>query len=150
LQEDQVSLLAVTTKFIERLKNLHGPVEKKFMAVVYFDEAHTLHTDQSCTSLRPHTRNPYFALMHAMSNIAHKPIFFVFLSTNTSLHSFAPTNAMFPSARVRANQQLIPPYFELPMDIFCEGFTQKLKDAGELTLSGVCQLKHMTKFGRAL
>jgi hypothetical protein len=128
------------------LKTLHGSVENKFLAVVYFDEAHTLHTN----TLQPNVRNPYFALMHAMSAIDDAAIFFVFLSTNSSLHSFAPTNARFPSARVQDNLRLIPPYFELPVDVYCEGFTQRLKDVGELTLSGVCQLKHMTKFGRAL
>jgi hypothetical protein len=95
LKEDRHGLQKAATNFVNRLKSLHSPVGERFLAVVYFDEAHTLHTDEAHTlhTDEAHTlhtdgahnfrtlsqsyvRNPYFALMHAMSCIVNEAIFF--------------------------------------------------------------------------
>jgi hypothetical protein len=129
-----------------RLKHLHGAGGDKFLAVAYFDEAHTLQD----TSNDEHGRNPYFYLMHVLSTIENSSIFFIFLTTNSSLTSLAPRNALYPSLRVRAGRKLIPPFFELPFDMFCRGLTTALKRGHNLTLNGVCELGQMVKFGRPM
>ena len=116
-----------------------------FLAIAYFDEAHSLHGGKDING-----RNPYFALMHVMGVLREHRIFFVFLSTNSSLSTFAPIDAEFPSLRVRKGLKLIPPFFELPFDIFRHDFSVTLRNLNKLTLNGVCELEHMAKFGRPM
>lgn len=120
----------------------------EFPAIVYFDEADTLLSSSDGNVL--HQRTPYFALMHTLSLITKIPIFFIFLSTNSTLQTFAPINAQHPSIRVQESSELIPPLFELPFDTFAYEFTKQAKKEGKLTLSGVCELGQMTKFGRPM
>jgi hypothetical protein len=95
-------------------------------------------------------RSPYFALMSVLNKLVDIPIFFIFLSTNSSLNAFAPRDAYYPSLRVRlSGQKLIPPFFELPFDAFCGNSTPDAKK-GKLTLNGVCGVKQMVKFGRPM
>ncbi|HEV7736222.1 MAG TPA: hypothetical protein VGO47_02470 [Chlamydiales bacterium] len=138
-------MFATAEKFVARLQELHGEVKDKFLAIVYFDEAHTLQEwrDQS-------VRNSYFSLLSALNALCELPILFVFLSTNSGLHVFAPQNAVFPSLRVQGGLRLIPPYFELPYDTFAAGITHKEQEAGRLTLSSVCKLEQVTRIGRPL
>ncbi|KAG7089225.1 hypothetical protein E1B28_010926 [Marasmius oreades] len=89
--------------------------------------------------------------------ISDRQIFFVFVSTDSSLlstnsgfQSFAPSNVSYPSIRVQKSNKLIPPFFELPFDTFSHGFTTQVTQAGKLTLSGVCELGQIARFGRPL
>jgi hypothetical protein len=141
--------MQAATAFSLRLNDLHGDVEDKFLAIVYFDEAHTLQNVGEDDRLSK-GRNPYFALMHVLSTLENAPIFFIFLSTNSSLNAFAPTDAQYPSLRVQAGWNLIPPFFELPFDSFCYNFTEEVSKRGKLTLNGVCELEQMVKFGRPM
>ena len=86
-------LVQAASRFSERLIELHGKVEDKYLAIAYFDEAHTLQQVQEGST----GRNPYFALMHVLSTIEQLPIFFIFLSTNSSLNALAPPDAHYPS-----------------------------------------------------
>jgi hypothetical protein len=140
----QHRLKEAAKSFLTRLAQLQEGNNCKFSAIVYFDEAHTFQT--------PYSRYPYFAIMHALSTIVDLPIFFIFLSTNSNLFTFPPmdTHCPTPFFRVRTDMNLIPPFFELPFDTFCRNFTAEAQQAGDLTLSGVCKLKHMTKFGRPM
>jgi hypothetical protein len=129
-----------------RLKQLHDSIENKILAFAYFDEAHTLHkVDESGTG-----RNPYFIFMHVLSQLQNSPIFFIFLSTNPSLSTFALTDADYPSLRVQKGWKIIPPFFELPFDSFCYGLSKTLRDRGKLTLKNVCELEQVVKFGRPM
>jgi len=86
--------------------------------------------------------------MHVLSTLDDILIFFLFLSTNSSLNSLAPTDAQYPSLRLRSGWKLIPPFFELPFDAFSSGFTTKVKERGKLTLNGVSEIEQMVMFGR--
>ncbi|KAG8732643.1 hypothetical protein FRC10_000786 [Ceratobasidium sp. 414] len=89
------------------------------------------------------TRTPYHNLGRVLSELVNEPIFFIFLSTNSCLESFAPTAANHPSAREVQGQQLISPFTELPFDVFEE-------KTMPLTLAALCTTERMVKFGRAL
>ncbi|KAG7091989.1 hypothetical protein E1B28_008376 [Marasmius oreades] len=146
LRERRTALRAAATSLVERLQDLYGRVTDKFCAIVYFDEAHTLFPSNGGL----HKCTPYFALMTVLNMIRDKRIFFVFLSTNPSLQTFAPNHALYPSIRVQNSYRLIPPFFELPFDTFSRGFTTQAKAEGKLTLAGVCDLGQMAKFGRPM
>jgi hypothetical protein len=141
-------LVKAAKSLVKRLVKLQGGSMDGFIAIVYFDEAHTLHHPPSNDS--SNWRSPYAALMHILSFISRVRIFFVFLSTNSNLYKFAPTDAHYPSLRVQGPSTLIPPLFELPFDTFAHGFTTQAKKSNKLTLSGVCELKQMAKFGRPM
>ena len=130
-----------------RLNELHGDTGHKFVAIVYFDEAHTLQNERRDNSSR---RSPYFALMHVLTALVDTPIFFVFLTTNPSLSALPPTDADYPSIRVQDGWKLIPPFFELPFDTFCYDFTATVGKNRKLTLNGVCELEQIVRFGRPM
>ena len=88
--------------------------------------------------------------MHVLGTIQNLPIFFIFLSTNYKLNLFAPTDENFPSLRIQKGHKLIPPFFEVPFDVFCYNFTGKAKANNKVTLEGVCELEQMVKFGRPM
>ncbi|KAG7089252.1 hypothetical protein E1B28_010951 [Marasmius oreades] len=146
------ALITVVKSFVNRLEELYDR-RAEFSAIVYFDEAHTLFS----TSNGPHNRTPYYALMRVLHIISNERIFFVFLSTDPILirsTDFKPPTvakaAWYPSIRVQKSNELIPPFFELPFNAFCRGFTTQAKEEGKLTLVGVCELGQMAKFGRSM
>ncbi|KAG7089278.1 hypothetical protein E1B28_010977 [Marasmius oreades] len=148
LEHRAKALRTAAQSLVDCLKKLYK-TEVEFCAIVYFDEAHTL----SLPSNKSHRRTPYYALMRVLNMINDMQIFFVFLSTNSSLLTFAPlaSKAVYPAPiRVQNNTELIPPFFELRFDTFCRKFTSDAKEVGKLTLEGVCDLGQMTKFGRPM
>jgi hypothetical protein len=142
------SLIKAATGFTSCLNALHGDVGDHFLAIVYFDEAHTLQNVD--TKLYPEGHTPYLALMHVLRELRDIPIFFIFLSTDSRLSSLPPNDMDYPSLRLRSGWKLIPSFFELPFDAFCQGFTTEVKERGKLTLDGVCELQQMVKFGRPM
>ncbi|KAG9095486.1 hypothetical protein FRC06_009760, partial [Ceratobasidium sp. 370] len=88
-------------------------------------------------------RAPYHNLGRVLSQLVDYSIFFIFLSTNSHLESFAPTPANRPSARDVDGSQLIPPFTELPFDVFED-------TTGPLTLANLCKIEAMVKSGRAM
>jgi hypothetical protein len=146
-------LLFAAKSLCDRLQSLQPHVANKNLAFVYFDEAHTLRNTSKKKTL-PQECNPYIALMHVLSQLNDSPIFFVFLSTSSSLliRASAPTDAEHPSPSLRVQMAwtLIPPFFELPFNIFCCDFTKTLMERNKLTLNGVCELEQMVKFGRPM
>ncbi|KAG7089315.1 hypothetical protein E1B28_011010 [Marasmius oreades] len=145
LADCEKALRAAAQSLVDYLQQLYED-SVKYCAIIYFDEVHTLFSPQNGQD----KRTPYYALMHVLSMLHDKRIFFVFLSTNSSLQTFAPTGANYPSIRVQNNSKLIPPFFKLPFDTFSRNFTAQAMQAGKLTLSGVCELEQMAKFGRPL
>jgi hypothetical protein len=88
--------------------------------------------------------------MRAIKDISESSIFFVFLSTNSSLQYFAPTKANYASDRARNEADLRQPFFELPFDTFSRQFSVQVRQASKMTLAGVCELEQMSKFGRPM
>jgi len=136
-------LIKATSDLEGRIKELVGEMKDEFAVTVYFDEAHTLYN----TGKGEERQNAYFALMKVLAEIAKKRVFFVFLSTNSSLNSFAPTSADYPSDRVNAGGDLIPPFFELSFDAF---YRKGKHTTTLLTLEQVCKLEHVVKTGRPM
>ncbi|KEP54377.1 putative G2/mitotic-specific cyclin cdc13 [Rhizoctonia solani 123E] len=112
---------------------------------LYFDEAHSL----ACNVPNPppgRERSAYHNLGTVLSKLTDNTVFFIFLSTNPRLQGFAPAAANYPSHRVTANSQLIPPFTELAFDLYEH---EVLKNRS-LTLQNVCKTEVMVGFGRVL
>ncbi|KAH7332884.1 hypothetical protein B0J17DRAFT_677966 [Rhizoctonia solani] len=109
---------------------------------LYFDEAHSL-TD----AVGKHKRSAFHNLGTVLSKLTSCRIFFIFLSTNSRLEGFAPPPSHYPSERVTHGSQLIPPFTELPFDIYED---KVLDSLGPLTLEKMCTTDAMVGFGRPL
>ncbi|CAE6438410.1 unnamed protein product [Rhizoctonia solani] len=119
---------------------------------VYFDEAHSLTEGvQDPSPNKKHKRSAYHNLGTVLSKLTDYRIFFIFLSTNSRLEGFAPPPSHYPSDRVTLGSELIPPFTELPFDIYENEVLQGVvDDVGALTLESVCATKAMVGFGRTL
>ncbi|CAE6434770.1 unnamed protein product [Rhizoctonia solani] len=113
---------------------------------VYFDEAHSL-TETVPDSDGGHKRNPFHNLGTVLSKLVNHRIFFIFLSTNSRIEGFDPPATHYPSERVTLGSQLVPPFTELPFDIYDE---KVLKRIESLTLTEASSVKVMVSFGRPL
>ncbi|GAB1527882.1 hypothetical protein RhiTH_011070 [Rhizoctonia solani] len=116
------------------------------ICLIYFDEAHSL-TESVKTPDQEHERSQYHNLGTAMASLIDYRLFFIFLSTNSRLENFAPPPTSFPSDRVANGLRLIPPFTELPFDIY---ESTVLDDINILSLESVSKTKVMVGFGRAL
>ncbi|QRV75811.1 G2/mitotic-specific cyclin cdc13 [Ceratobasidium sp. AG-Ba] len=114
--------------------------------LVYFDEAHVLTVPNNCPDGMLN-RSAYHNLGSVLAVLNDKPVFFVFLSTSSRLEHYAPSPQDHPSRRTFDGSVLIPPFNELPFDLYER---QVLKQAGPLTLNNMCKLKVMVGFGRPL
>lgn len=108
--------------------------------MVAFDEAHSL-TSPRTRPDNDRSKSPYHNLETVLTHIYDAPIFFVFLSTNSSLLRFTPTKA-----RTNGNY-FFPPFTELPFDIYSKDYLSSHKP---LTLEKMCTTEAMTVFGRSL
>ncbi|KAG9080519.1 hypothetical protein FRC06_006480, partial [Ceratobasidium sp. 370] len=113
--------------------------------LVYFDEAHGL-TETTGINNIERTRTLYHNLGKVLSDLVDYPLFFVFLSTNSHLGRLTLTNTLHPSARVFKGWRLIPPFTELPFDVFK---AEVLNGKKELTLPVACSTEVAAAFGRA-
>ncbi|KAG9119642.1 hypothetical protein FRC07_005254 [Ceratobasidium sp. 392] len=77
------------------------------------------------------------------TSLVDMPMFFSFSSTNFNFKEFAPTLANFPSAHRLDGTQLIPPFTELPFDVFENELTS-------LTLDTLRTTQAIVRFGRPL
>ncbi|CUA73367.1 hypothetical protein RSOLAG22IIIB_10756 [Rhizoctonia solani] len=115
----------------------------------YFDEAHALTKPPTTESLR--SRSSYRNLGKVLSKINALPIFFVFLSTNSNLQRFAPVTHDYTSLRGTEGSFLIPPFVELPFDIFLPDVYKALKHFGKTrSLANACTTEVMSGMGRPL
>jgi hypothetical protein len=124
--------------------------DEKAFCLVYFDEAHTLCGNPSVNDKRE--RSEYHNLGKVLSLLfqAEHKIFFLFLSTNSRLSALVPPTHSHPSARSWIGTRLLPPYTELPFDVFGDQVISQLKQTNSLFLNDVCQTKEIIKFGRPL
>ncbi|CAE6359001.1 unnamed protein product [Rhizoctonia solani] len=116
---------------------------------VYFDEAHNLTKQPKTTKTRLWSQ--YHNLGKVLAELCNQPIFFIFLSTNSHLQKFAPVARNCPSARASSGRFLVPPFTELPFDIFLSDMYEELEATGNpRSLANACTTKVMSSMGRAL
>ena len=115
--------------------------------LIYIDESHEMTTDPQ--TLPDDGRNAYQTLCSSLNALLKLDLFFVFLSTNSNLREYSPSYRTFWSKRGR-NSTLAyvqTPYTELPFDIWKK---DQLVTEGRHTVSDVCSVKFMVRFGRPL
>ncbi|KAF8574630.1 hypothetical protein K439DRAFT_1642071 [Ramaria rubella] len=115
--------------------------------VRYFDEAHVLAADTKPLTTNPDDKYLYDILCSCFNFFLGRSIFFIFLSTSTSIDVFAPSFSMARSARMRDNiDALQAPITEVPFDCAPESLVQPYCHK----LDHVCSVAFMSKFGRPL
>ncbi|KAF8667200.1 hypothetical protein RHS04_09343 [Rhizoctonia solani] len=136
----------------EQMIHTLGPSSSadKTQCVFYFDEAHSL-TEPPKIASEARTRSPYHNLGTVLSRLVKLPIFFVFLSTNSHLQKFAPSARDHPPLRASQGEYLIPPFTELPFDVFTDRVLKKMKGSNEpRSLRNACTIEVMSSMGRPL
>jgi hypothetical protein len=109
--------------------------------VVYFDESHVLSMDTNFG------KTQYDHLAKALNRLVAKPIFTIFLSTNSHINQLAPSPGMEKSARARNDPLVLQaPITELPFDCSPEFPLQP----GMLSLAETSKIGFMAQFGRPL
>ncbi|KAG8739110.1 hypothetical protein FRC10_006129 [Ceratobasidium sp. 414] len=159
---DLVVLLKESCQNLANLVHPHRLVNT-VACIVYFDEAHAL-TKVVSPSQPPNQETPppetpmpgntpkrtaYHNLGKVLSFLVEVPMFFIFLSTNSHLHDFAPAPAHFPSTLASDGSSLITPFTGLPFDVFETKVLKSLKPRS-FTLSKLCTTEVMVGFGRPL
>ncbi|ELU36201.1 hypothetical protein AG1IA_09769 [Rhizoctonia solani AG-1 IA] len=116
----------------EQMIHTLGPSSSadKTQCVFYFDEAHSLTEPPKIVS-EVRTHSPYHNLGTVLSQLVDLPIFFVFLSAGSRLQKFAPSASDHPSLRFSKGEYLIPPFTELPFDVFTDRVLKKMKGSNE-------------------
>ncbi|KAH8109129.1 hypothetical protein DFH11DRAFT_1515959, partial [Phellopilus nigrolimitatus] len=146
LAEQTINKISALISIISKFAKVNDPSDAR--VVIYFDEAHDLTNiivpdktgSVSCTL--------YHAFCSTANGILDTPVFFLFLSTHSSLTKFAPPQWMYPSARVYDGEDTIqPPFTELPFDCSQDGPVIR---PGEKALRDVATIKFMSAFGRPM
>ncbi|CAE6420460.1 unnamed protein product [Rhizoctonia solani] len=118
------------------------------MCFVYFDEAHGL--TKPPPKVGPLCRmSSYHNLCKVLVELCDKPVFFIFLSTNSNLQQLAPSPYDHPSLRVSQGYGIFPAFTELPFDVFVESAMRKLA-RDKVSLANVCTADIMSRFGRSM
>ncbi|KAF8576388.1 hypothetical protein K439DRAFT_1622881 [Ramaria rubella] len=140
---------------VDTLPDSHDPTiifgtvaYNKALWFVYFNDAHTLSlkSEVPCS----HSQSVHDNLDKTLTWLNTNPIFFLFLSTNTKFKPFMPKFHEHPSAMDWNDFCLLPPYTELPYDVFAKGMVSRLGEENHLTLEGVCSIEVLSRFGRPL
>ncbi|CUA68738.1 hypothetical protein RSOLAG22IIIB_08109 [Rhizoctonia solani] len=121
--------------------------DTKNACFMYFDEAHSLARAVHKPIANVNQRSQHHNLGTVLSKLVDQKIFFIFLSTNSRLEDSAPTYNAYPPDRVLDRSQLIPPFTELPFDIYEESV---LDNIGSLTPENMCKTDALVGFGRPL
>ncbi|CUA67106.1 hypothetical protein RSOLAG22IIIB_13255 [Rhizoctonia solani] len=128
-----------------KLQNFIQPVaSEKNAFFVYFDEAHMLEDDNPTDKDR---RSAFYNLGTVLSELTEYRVFFIFLSANSIIQSPATQLSVHRSALVIKGGKVVPPFTELPIDIFEH---RVLKNFNLLTLEKVGETATMANFGRPL
>ncbi|KAH7322262.1 hypothetical protein B0J17DRAFT_710678 [Rhizoctonia solani] len=120
------------------------------LCLVYFDEAHDL-TKGPRVIEGFRYRSPYHNLGTILSELCDARMFFIFLSTNSHMHQFAPPPRHYSSARAAQGSYLIPPFTELPFDVFMtEMFKELEQSKKKRSLVNACTTQVMSSMGRPM
>jgi hypothetical protein len=120
---------------------------------LYFDESYTLHHDLPGDVIAEndgvHASTPYQVLCKALNAVRNLDIFAVFLSTNSNLAKYSPSQRYWWSGRITkdAENHVQVPFVELPFDTWNQEFLIKESDH---FLEDVCEVSFMVRFGRPL
>ncbi|CUA71725.1 Putative leucine-rich repeat receptor-like serine/threonine-protein kinase At2g04300 [Rhizoctonia solani] len=115
----------------------------------YVDEAHTLTKPPATDSSR--SQSSYYNLGKVLSQIRDLPIFFVFLSTKSHLQTLDPMVFDYSSAYSIEGRFLIPPFIELPLDIFLPAICESLNLSNKAwSLANACTTEVISGMGRPL
>ncbi|KAG9023609.1 hypothetical protein FRB95_012722 [Tulasnella sp. JGI-2019a] len=119
-------------------------MENDVEIIVYFDEAHVLHSENSDGSPDDATLN---ALCSSFTAFVQRPIFFIFISSRPSLFRSTPSSGlMVHSAQARYAEDLQTPISETPFD-YSPLFPVTL---WELSLQTVSTVEFMAQSGRPM
>ncbi|KAF8748798.1 hypothetical protein RHS01_10519 [Rhizoctonia solani] len=119
----------------EQMIHTLGPSSSadKTQCVFYFDEAHSL-TEPPKIASEARTRSPYHNLGTVLSRL-----------------KFAPSARDHPPLRASQGEYLIPPFTELPFDVFTDRVLKKMKGSNEpCSLRNACTIEVMSSMGRPL
>ncbi|KAI5117184.1 hypothetical protein M0805_008163 [Coniferiporia weirii] len=134
---------------IDQLASGCRDTEKGVRIVVYFDGEHELTVTPKPGEGKLGARSLYHCLCSAAGVIVGQPVFCVFLSTRCSLSSFAPSQRMYPPARITGREGIIRhPFTELPFDCLPDG--RPFIKSGTMNLDEVSTIEFMCLFGRPL
>lgn len=139
----------------------HGDVR----LVMYFDEAHGLagsssEDDKGTVNSRTRvggvgnntgfpTRTGLDALRACIQHLSRFDVFAIFLSTDSSLLTFAPTSKQHASYRgMSESAKLNAPFVELPFDVLLD--KRSLAVESKHRLEEVCRSSFYVRFGRPL
>ena len=143
------AIIRVFEKICQGIREDMGGQENNLNMVIYFDEVQTLfsHSSSSTDGVdEKQKKNRYDALCSAASHFVDFDIFFIFLSTNSSLPKLAPTKQNAISARIsRGDADLNTPIIEIPFD--CH---HKTVGNGEFSLNETVSVHFLARFGRPL
>ncbi|KAF8340879.1 hypothetical protein F5887DRAFT_1225825 [Amanita rubescens] len=132
-------------RFRKKVKSIIGE-EKVVEVIIYFDEAHTLLTEKSEDEAKGPGLSSYANLCWAATFCYDSPVFFIFLSTNSSLPHFAVVKAKSTSEPISiCKAGLNTPINEMPFD--CH--PQKVRK-GKLSMDETASIPFMARFGRPL
>ncbi|EUC56122.1 G2/mitotic-specific cyclin cdc13, putative, partial [Rhizoctonia solani AG-3 Rhs1AP] len=131
----------------DRLAKRMQPVsDNTNVCFVYIDEAHSL-TQAVKDKNKEHKYSQLHNLSKALVTLIDYPMCFIFLSTSSSLRGYAPAPSYYRSERVILGSALIPPFTELPIDIYED---KVIEEFGSMTLIKACEVGVMVRFGRPL
>ncbi|KAF8590094.1 hypothetical protein K439DRAFT_1657646 [Ramaria rubella] len=138
-------LLTTIDRYIahEEVQKSKGQSPEPVKLVIYFDEAHVLAADTKSLTTNPDDKYLYDILCSCFNYFLGRSIFFIFLSTNTSIDVFAPSSSMARSARMRDNiDTLQAPITEVPFDCAPESpvqpYCHKLDHVQGIIAGGKC------------
>ncbi|EUC63824.1 hypothetical protein RSOL_430110 [Rhizoctonia solani AG-3 Rhs1AP] len=141
-------LLASAQQMLECIAPNHSGINTA--CYFYFDEAHNLTTPPKFIE-GVRSWSLYHNLGKVLAKLSNLPIFFIFLSTNSHLQRFAPVARDYPSYRASDGSFLIPPFTELPFNIFVPEMYKTLKISKKArSLANACTTEVMSCMGRAL
>jgi len=146
--DDYILLVYAVKNALEILiKELHSyaaPEPGKVELIMYFDEAHPL---TRLTPIAADEKTSYDFLCSCLNQFSIFPVFFIFLSTNSSLAHFAGPQALAKSARIRrGNATTHAPITETPFDCSKELMVKP----GKLSMEDISKIPFMAQFGRPL
>jgi hypothetical protein len=114
--------------------------------LVSVDEVHVLYTHRGVDDGSDYTL--YSRSRSLLNEGVSHDIAFISLSTASSVSNLAPSKALAPSMREKADNRILPaPFTELPFDVH---LAAEPLAPGQATLTSVGSLEFTAKFGRPL
>lgn len=138
-------LVTLLQRIDECCKSMDSLETNHVKLMVYFDEAHVLSGKRVQNDLNE--KDMYDVMCSCFDVFSPKPIFVIYLSTNSNINQLAPPGLLARSARARANTDALQaPITETPFD---RSPDLPIKP-GTLKLEDVYEIEFMARFARPL